>query len=32
MADYAALYFIKEIVRSKNHLYETIEETVFYFY
>lgn len=31
LADYATLYFIKEIIRSSNHIYLTFEETVFYF-
>ncbi len=28
LAEYAVLYFIKEIRRNKNHIYSTIEETV----
>jgi hypothetical protein len=29
-AEYAAIYFIKEITKGKSHLYQTIDETVNY--
>ena len=29
VSEYASLYFLRELLRGKSHLYETIEETVF---